>query len=292
MNTMVSAESPQILLTFDVEDWFQVENFKSRIPFSTWNDCQLRVEKNTRLLLALLDDAPARPRATFFILGWIAKKIPGLVREIAEMGHEVASHGFGHDICSRLGPKEMRQDLLRSKSLLEDITGSPVLGYRAPNFSITPRVLDLVREAGYGYDSSYNSFSSHGRYGRLNLSGCPRQGACVEIATGFYEVPVSNLRIRNRILPLGGGGYFRLFPSTLFRQGIRAVLNQEHAFVFYAHPWEFDPDQPRVTNVPAWLRFRHYVNLHRTAGKMGAMIQTFSHCRFPTVSAYVHRVCL
>jgi peptidoglycan/xylan/chitin deacetylase (PgdA/CDA1 family) len=250
-----------------VEDWFQVENLKSRIPVSTWHQRELRVEKNTRLILDLLDGVAPAPKATFFVLGWVADKCPDLVKEIACRGHEVASHGHGHQMCTQMDPKALAQDLEKSKKQLEDLAGIPISGYR--------------------YDASYNSFSGHGRYGILDLSGWKKQHNCFRLSPGFYEVPVSNLHVKGRVWPLGGGGYFRLMPFPFFKAGMHQVLKKENAFVFYAHPWEFDPDQPRVQGVPKWLAFRHYTGLSRTAAKLKDLITAFNRSRFPTITGFL-----
>lgn len=287
---MALAEKPSILLTFDVEDWFQVENFKSYIPFSTWNSFELRVERNTIKILDLLDSFSFKPRATFFVLGWIAQKCPQLVREISDRGHEVASHGYGHDLCPQMEQPLLVHDLKYSKALLEDITGKQVTGYRAPSFSINDQVLNLVREAGYLYDSSFNSFGSNSRYGRLDLSGYSKSDGVYQIAMDFFEIPISNLKFKNSTLPLGGGGYFRLFPFKLFKQCMDVVFEKEKAFVFYAHPWEFDPGQPRVHQASWGFKFRHYINLNRTKKKMKALITGFSQYRFTTLSAHIQSI--
>ena len=287
LNTTASAEKPSILLTFDVEDWFQVENLKSQIPVSTWHQRELRVEKNTHVILDLLDSFSSNPKATFFVLGWVAQKCPGLVHEIAQRGHEVASHGFGHQLCTQLSGKDLAADLAFSKRQLEDMLGAPVYGYRAPSFSISQAALDLIQKAGYQYDASYNSFSSHGRYGVLDFSGFKKTNGCVCLAPGFYEVPVSNLHLGGHVWPLGGGGYFRLVPFSFFKAGMQAVLKKDNAFVFYAHPWEFDPDQPRVSGIHPWLKFRHYVCLNRTAKKLSTMIHAFNRVRFQTIRRFL-----
>lgn len=279
-----------ILLTVDVEDWFQVENFKSHIPFQDWPRCELRVERNTRRLLDLLEEIrpPGRPalRATFFILGWLARRLPDLVRDIRERGHEVASHGINHELCSGLPHTRLRQDLEDSRKLLEDLTGAPIHGYRAPSFSISDPVLTMIRAAGYTYDSSYNSFALHGRYGHANLNGHHR-GIAVRIARNFHELPISNLQVGRVVLPLGGGGYFRIIPGPLFEHGVRAILKHQDAYLFYLHPWEIDPDQPRVTSAPASFRFRHYVNLGRTRDKLRHLIAAFHDARFLTCQEYL-----
>ena len=202
MVEMTPFATKTILLTVDVEDWFQVENFKDCIPYSAWPSLELRVERNTVELLDLLDAAATPVRATFFVLGWVAERCPGLVREIHQRGHEVASHGVNHNLCYNLSQEDLRQDLIKSKMLLEDIVGQEVSGYRAPSFSITNNVLNLVREAGYLYDSSYNSYDGHGRYGALKLPEMEKQGLPLySLASSFYEVPISNLRIGSKVIP-------------------------------------------------------------------------------------------
>jgi len=278
-----------ILLTFDVEDWFQVENFKSYIDFSAWDSLELRVETNTIKILDLLDSFPFKPRATFFILGWIAKKLPSLVSEIHKRGHEIASHGHNHHLCTDLSQHELLYDLKSSKRLLEDITNSKIKGYRAPSFAVNDSIINIIQQAGYTYDSSYNSFSGHGRYGKIDLSSATKKDATYETSDHFFELPVSNIRIKNKVLPLGGGGYFRLFPFTFFKQGMRSVLKKDKAFVFYAHPWEFDPSQPRVNQASTGFKFRHYINLHKTEAKLKALVNSFSDYKFVTCSEYIYQ---
>ncbi len=277
---LVMAENQIFLLTFDVEDWFQVENFKSCIPFSSWNDCELRVEKNVHALLDLMDSFEFSPKATFFILGWIAEKLPDLVRQIHQRGHEVASHGYNHELPTKLEPQAIMEDLCSSKKLLEDLIGKEITGYRAPSFAADNRILNLVYQAGYRYDASYNSFAAHGRYGKMDFSQSEKKCGYYAVSHDFFEIPVTNLHLGNTILPIGGGGYFRLIPFPVFRQAVKQAMKREKIFMFYAHPWEIDPDQPRVDHAPWKLKFRHYVNLSKTEKKLIDLIQTFSHCRF------------
>jgi len=280
-----------ILLTVDVEDWFQVENFKPWISRSTWNGRELRVEKNCHRLLDLFDRVPeGRVRATFFILGWIARKCPDLVKEIATRGHEVASHGFDHELCTTMHPQGLLNDLEKSRKVLEDLTGDRVAGYRAPSFAINDEILQIIEKSGYLYDSSYNSFDRHGRYGAIDTSRGQRNGIAIKLSDNFQELPVSNLVVADQTIPLGGGGYFRLFPFFLLKQGVRAILKKQGAYVFYVHPWELDPDQPRVHAASPGFRFRHYVNLSNTAIKLTAMIKAFDHCTFATCSQYLGSV--
>lgn len=276
-----------ILLTFDVEDWFQVENFKGYIPFSSWPSFDLRVETNTHIILDLLDSFAFQPKATFFILGWIAKRVPGLVREIHGRGHEVASHGISHHLCTNQSPAELSKDLSASKKFLEDLTGEGVYGYRAPSFAVDNKILKLIHQAGYLYDSSYNSFAMHGRYGRLDLSQSEKQGTAFKLSHDFFELPVSNLNLGKMIFPLGGGGYFRLLPFQLFKQGMKSVLSHDDAFIFYSHPWEFDPEQPRMNQASKGFKFRHYTNLARTGKKLHSLVGAFSRYEFITCMNYI-----
>lgn len=314
-------ETHSILLTIDVEDWFQVENFKPWIPFSTWPSRELRVEKNTNRLLDLFDSFPSTrnskplpnktyksnsetdlsgasnptnttisintPKATFFVLGWLAKRFPHLVREIHSRGHEVASHGYYHEICNKQSLESLKRDLSDSKKLLEDIIGASVYGYRAPSFAVNNEMLKIIGEAGYFYDSSYNSFDMHERYGRVDLSWNSQKGIAIKISGDFYELPISNLKLRNSFFPLGGGGYFRIIPFPLFKIGIKSILKNEKAYLFYMHPWEIDPQQPKVTQASAFYKFRHYVNIKKTYSKLSMLMKRFSRCNFIKCHQYL-----
>jgi len=277
-----------ILLTFDVEDWFQVESVNECIPYSEWGQKELRVEKNTLELLDLLDRQPGSVQATFFVLGWIAQHNPDLVREIHNRGHEVASHGFDHHLCYKQSPEALLDDLKKSKALLEDISGHEVTGYRAPSFSITDETITIVRNAGYLYDSSYNSYEGHGRYGSLTLpdSTVPGQTLC-SMFPSFYEIPVSNLMVGKKIIPWGGGGYFRLLPSLLHGYGVKHILQQSNCYTFYMHPWEIDPGQPRVKEAKASFRFRHYINLRTTKLKLEKFIAANQGYSFQTCRNFI-----
>ena len=283
-----------ILLTFDVEDWFQVENFKEYISYDSWPQRELRVEKNTYSLLDLLDETASRRadgkpvQATFFVLGWVAERCPVLVEEIARRGHEVASHGYWHQLCYEQSPADLREDLLRSKELLAEITGTEVVGYRAPSFSINDAVLQAIRDTGYLYDSSYNSYEGHGRYGSLTLPANQQCSDPLYTYPGpFYEIPVSNLHLGEKIVPWGGGGYFRLLPSLLHRAGVQRILRQHDSFTFYMHPWEIDPGQPRVKEAKASFRFRHYINLRSARKKLVTLISAFSEQQFVSCEEFV-----
>lgn len=301
--------TPTILITIDVEDWFQVENFKPWIPFSSWPSCELRVEKNTQRLLDLFDSVELnnkqqttgnartnKLRATFFVLGWLAERLPGLVREIQARGHEVASHGYNHGLGNRQSLEDLKKDLIDSKELLEDIIGEPVYGYRAPSFSVNDDILKVIEDCGYRYDSSYNSFGMHGRYGKLSVDAYSKKGIAFQISEHFYELPISNLhfklqtsnfKLQHLTLPWGGGGYFRMIPFAAFKQGVKRIIKKENTYLFYAHPWEVDPNQPRVESASAPFKFRHYIHLAETYKKMNRFIFHFNHCRFFTCSEYL-----
>lgn len=264
-------------LSFDIEDWFQVENLRTAISRSEWEKLELRVEANTRRILAVLREANAR--ATFFILGWVAERCPELVRDIDREGHEIASHGFAHDLVYDLTPEAFRTDLLRSKQVLEDIVKKPVVGYRAPSFSITPRnlwALDILKESGFEYDSSVFPVSMHDRYGFPGSSALP-----FVWPNGLVEIPLSVCRLAGLALPVAGGGYFRLLPYAYFRRLLNRLNRHGEAVTFYMHPWELDPGQPRV-QVPWFYRFRHYVNLSKTELRLRRLLKDF---RFTTLSA-------
>lgn len=286
-----------MLLTVDVEDWFQVENLKKYISASDWRSCESRVERNTHRLLDFLDGSRADDagetgsvpdlRATFFVLGWIARRLPGLVREIHERGHEVASHGVSHQLCENQSRRELMREMVESKKLLEDLTGARVFGYRAPSFSVTQDMLAMLEACGYSYDSSFNSFSVNRRYGRLDLSESTRRGVAFELSPHFHEIPISNFQLGRFVLPIGGGGYFRLIPFHLFRRGVQWNLKHHGAHVFYIHPWEIDPEQPRVSRAKFLHRVRHYFNLSSTLGKLSSLVSCCKETHFVTCREYL-----
>ena len=276
-----------ILFTIDVEDWFQVENFSSYIKRSEWEHLPARVAQNTLTILDLLQDCGENIKATFFVLGWVAERFPDLIREISKRGHEIASHGQSHEMCTRLDPQSLLSDLIRSKHVLEDITGAEVKGYRAPSFSISDDTLRLIMKAGYAYDSSYNSFSRHGRYGSITINDQPTSGIAIRIASDFFEIPISNLELGGQTIPWGGGGYFRLLPFSIFKKGIQRILANHLTYMFYIHPWEIYPEQPRVKQAKGLSAFRHYLNLDRILSRLRRMISTFKDCEFITCSQYI-----
>jgi polysaccharide deacetylase family protein (PEP-CTERM system associated) len=258
-------------LTIDVEDYFQVSAFAPYIRREDWPTRECRVERNVGRILAML--AARDTKATFFTLGWIAERYPQLVRDIVAQGHELASHGYGHERASDLSEAAFTQDVDRAKKLLEDIGGQPVKGYRAPSFSIGTGNLwafDVLARTGYRYSSSIYPIA-HDHYG---MPDSPR--FAYRLSAGILEVPVTTLRVRGRNLPSSGGGYFRLLPYALSRWMIRRVNRQDgESAVFYFHPWELDPGQPRVPGIDAKTRFRHYVNIPRMENRLGALLGDF-----------------
>jgi polysaccharide deacetylase family protein (PEP-CTERM system associated) len=277
-----------ILITLDLEDWFQVENLKSACPMERWGEYDLRVEKATGRLLDLFERY--RVPVTFFVLGWIAERCPGLIREIAARGHEIASHGYSHQLLFDLAPELLREEVSRSKAVLEELAGKPVSGFRAPCFSLTEPLVDILGEQGYHYDSSYNSFAMNKRYGKGDgiILRTP-EGGWVTM-NGLTELPVGNLSVARLTIPWGGGGYFRLFPAPLFEAGVAHILRAEGIYVFYCHPWEFDPGQPRVKAATPLSRFRHYLNIPKAFDRLEHLLARFRRGRFMTCSAYMESI--
>ncbi|OPY80555.1 MAG: Peptidoglycan deacetylase [Syntrophorhabdus sp. PtaU1.Bin153] len=268
-----------ILMTVDVEDWFQVENLREACPTEKWDVYELRVVQNTEMLLDLFEKHQVR--ATFFVLGWVAERCPGLVLEIRDRGHEVASHGYQHRLCTDLSAEELRADLLRSKRVIENITGEPVVGYRAPSFSITKETLDIVAACGYRYDSSFNNVRFNKRYGRIDsVDLSPSSNGIFISGQGLIELPINNLKVGPLVLPWGGGGYFRLYPTWLFTWGASHLCSGGKPFVLYLHPWEIDTAQPRVEAISRLSRFRHYHNIHNNLRKIHQFLSRFAQDRF------------
>ena len=260
-------------LSIDVEDWFHTDCLKGVIAREAWERCELRVERNTMRLMEILEARKAR--ATFFVLGWVAEKCPDLVRAIAAAGHEVASHGYGHEHVYSLRPSEFRSDVLRSKRYLEDLTGTAVRGYRAPCFSITEWAIPILQDAGFDYDSSVVPTVAHDRYGQLN--GMHAGRPIVSLREGFYEAGISCIRVGvgKRGIPWGGGGYFRLVPYALWLAGVHAILRSGTPYIFYIHPWEIDPGQPRAAGIDLANGFRQRVNLHRCEERFASLVGAF-----------------
>ena len=257
--------------TCDVEDYFQVSALAPHFPRSGWDAVPCRVEANVDRILELM--AQHEAQGTFFTLGWIAERFPQVVRRIAAAGHEVASHGCSHERASAMSREEFRDDIVRAKQLLEDLAGQEVTGYRAPSFSIGTGNLwahDVIAEAGYRYSSSVYPVK-HDHYG---IPDAPRFPWRLE--NGLMEVPVTTVRRFGRNWPAGGGGFFRLLPYAVSRWQIREVNRaDQRPAIFYFHPWEVDPEQPRVREASAKTRFRHYVNLDRTADRLARLLADF-----------------
>lgn len=260
------------VLTIDVEEYFHVSAFEKIISSEDWPNYESRVEATTNRLLNRLSSASAK--ATFFVLGWVAERHPHLIRTIRNCGHEIASHGYAHQVLTAQNPIEFRADVRRAKHILEDILGEPVLGYRAPSFTImedTVWALRTLVEEGYVYDSSIFPVW-HDRYG---LHGANPYCHRLMTASGpIWEVPPSTLQVGNMRLPVAGGGYFRLWPYRLLRRWLKRIEVSGHPLVVYLHPWEIDPEQPRVE--ASWLsRRRHYLNLHKTEGRLMQLLEDF-----------------
>lgn len=273
-------------MTIDVEDYFQVSAFAPHIPRHEWDNLPCRVERNVDLILALLDDAGVK--GTFFTLGWIADRHPNIVRIIVDNGHELASHGYGHQRASDLTPEEFRLDVVRAKHILEDASGIEIKGYRAPSFSISGRnrwALDVLSETGHAYSSSIYPVR-HDHYGAPDA---PRHPYRPNGQDGILELPPTTVQMFGRNLPAAGGGYFRLMPYGLSRWLLRQVNLREHAScMFYFHPWEVDPEQPRPVGLSAKTRFRHYVNLQHMQGKLERLLKDFPWGRVDEIFLNAH----
>ncbi len=264
-------------LTVDVEDYFQVSAFAKSIDQGDWDKHPLRVENNTRRLLDIFDEAQIK--CTFFVLGWVAERNKNLVREIASRGHEVASHGYSHQLIYNQTPEVFREETIRSKALLEDIVQTPVRGYRAASYSITQNslwALDILAEAGFIYDSSIFPVR-HDRYG---IPGAKEIPHVLKTPRGhsLIEFPLSTAKIFNHKLPVAGGGYFRLYPYALTKAGLGQINRRQQPFIFYLHPWEIDPEQPKI-KAGLFSRFRHYNNLEKCESRLQQLIKDF---RFTT----------
>ena len=266
-----SVDSITNALTIDVEDYFQVSAFAPYIARDRWEAHDCRVPRNVDRILQLLDRHGVK--ATFFTLGWIAERYPAVVKAISANGHELASHGYGHERASDLSEAAFFADIDSAKKLLEDLSGSPILGYRAPSFSIGEGNLwafDCLERAGYRYSSSIYPIR-HDHYG---MPDAPRFAH--RVRNGLLEIPVTTVRFFERNWPASGGGYFRLMPYRLSRWLVRQVNQMDQqAAVFYFHPWEIDPGQPRVEGISAKARFRHYINLHRTEERVARLLGDF-----------------
>ncbi|MFO8002447.1 MAG: DUF3473 domain-containing protein [Marinilabilia sp.] len=265
-------------LTVDVEDYYQVSAFEPIVGLTKWDQYPSRVVKNTRTILEILERHDVS--ATFFILGWTGERNPGLVKEIVEKGHLIGCHSYEHRLIYTLSPKEFKQDTRRAKDILEQITGNPVLGYRAPSYSITRHSLwafDILEELGFVFSSSVFPIY-HDRYG---IPDAPRFKFKVP-GHDVTEYPISTARLLGRNIPVSGGGYFRIFPYWFTKRALSRINKTENqSFVFFIHPWEVDPEQPEMKDAGVVSRFRHYTNLSKTAGRFEKLLNDFQFVPIP-----------
>ena len=265
--------------TVDVEDYFHVSAFENNISRKNWADMECRVEKNTHRILDLLDEHGHK--GTFFVLGWVADRYPGLVREIGDRGHEVACHGYSHKLIYNQTPDEFREETIKAKQLLEDQVQVKVHGYRAASYSITQDslwALDILADAGFTYDSSIYPVY-HDKYG---IPGAKEQPHVMSTLNGasIIEFPLSVFKLLRYNLPVSGGGYFRLYPFLFTEYALKSLNKSEMSFIFYMHPWEIDPGQPKIKS--SFLsRFRHYNNLDKCENRLNKLLSAFN---FITVS--------
>lgn len=267
-------------MTVDVEDYFQVEAFAGAVKPEEWDGLECRIERNVDRILEFFAEAGAT--ATFFTLGWIAERYPTLVRRIVSSGHELASHGSAHRRADRQDEKAFFADIHRARAVLEDCAGIRVNGYRAPSFSIGSANLwafQALERAGYRYSSSVYPVQ-HDRYG---IPDAPPFAFHPLAGSGFVEIPVTTVRRFGKRWPCGGGGYFRLLPYSVSVRNMQAAAKDGQPCIFYFHPWEIDPDQPRVTNAPAAARFRHYVNIGRMQTRIRKLLREFQWNRMDAV---------
>jgi polysaccharide deacetylase family protein (PEP-CTERM system associated) len=277
---MKQGSNGRCAMTVDVEDYYHVSAFEKNIKPGEWSDLPSRVERNTRELLDLF--AEQNVKSTFFVLGWVAEHYPALVREIHEAGHEIASHGYSHQLIYNQTPEVFREETTRSKAILEDLIQTPVRGYRGSSYSITKRslwALDILAEHGFSWDSSIFPVR-HDRYGIPNSPVQPYK-IRLEGDRELVEFPLTTARFAGLNLPAAGGGYFRLYPYWLSRHLLKKACHDKPG-IFYLHPWEIDPDQPRVAGASLLSRFRHYNNLTACMPRLRALIADF---QFGTVSS-------
>lgn len=267
-NTVINA------MTVDVEDYFQVSAFEKHIAKSQWDNLQHRVSDNTNRILDIF--AQHQVKSTFFTLGWVAERYPQLIQRIVAEGHELASHGYEHVRVTEQTPEQFRADIKKTKQLLEDIGGQKVAGYRAASYSIGAKnlwALKILEEEGHLYSSSIYPVK-HDLYG---MPSAPRFAFNPENTEHFLEIPITTLKILGRNIPCGGGGFFRLYPY-LFSKWAYQYINsvEKQSGIFYFHPWEIDPEQPRQQNLPLKSQFRHYLNLSRVENRLNSLLEDFA----------------
>lgn len=269
-------------MSVDIEDWFQVGAFENTIRRADWDGLEHRVEANTEAVIALFGECGVN--ATFFTLGWVAERYPRLMRRITDAGHELASHGYDHSRVFKLTPDQFRADIAKTRAMLEDAGGKLVTGYRAPSFSIdtrTPWAHEILAEEGYAYSSSVAPVR-HDHYG---WAESPRYAWRPVKGAGLIELPVTVAELAGRKLATGGG-FFRLFPGALTSYAVRQVNGEARPAIFYFHPWEIDPDQPRVADAPARSKLRHYSRLSAMAGKLRTLMGKHRWGRVDAVAAH------
>ena len=261
-------------LTVDLEEYFQVSNFEGLIERARWDSLPSRVCEATQRLLDAFDET--ENRATFFVLGWVADRHPGLVREISARGHEIACHGYGHERVYDLGPDRFRADLRTARIAIQNAVGGQVYGYRAPSYSITSEslwALQILAEEGFSFDSSIFPIRHHPRYGLPHFARRPVR-VDLEGGASIREFPLTTFRVGPLTLPLAGGAYLRFLPASLFRWGFGRLVGADEPTVLYVHPWEIDPDQPR--QAAGWaVRVNHYYNLERTEQRLRGLLERF-----------------
>lgn len=270
-------------LSVDVEDWFQVGAFETVIARDSWPALECRVERNTDAVLELFGEAGVK--ATFFTLGWVGERYPALMRRLVDAGHEIASHGYGHDRVFNFTPQQFADDIAKTRKILEDATGQAVSGYRAPSFSIdarTPWAHEILAEHGYAYSSSVAPIK-HDHYG---WAAAPRFAFRPVAGSNFVEIPVTTVELGPKRLAAGGGGFFRILPYAFSKWAVRKVnVHDGRPAIIYFHPWEIDPGQPRVANAPLKSKLRHYTRLDDMADKLRRLTGDFQWERLDAIAA-------
>jgi len=263
------------ILSFDIEEYFQVSGLEKAVSRSSWDNFSSRVEHSTHKILEILDRYNVK--ATFFILGWVAERHPKLIEEIAKQGHEIASHGFDHELVYNMTPGQFAANLKQTNDLLESITGQKVYGYRAPSFSLTIddiEKFEILAELGFKYDSSLFPMK-HFRYGRAQSIPLGPFEIKKSDQSIIKEFPISVIKFLGKCIPAGGGGYFRLYPDIILKRNFNKIQGEGRPAIVYLHPWEFDPDQPRISGAGYGNTFRHYLNLDKTQSRLEMILKEF-----------------
>jgi len=279
----------QCVLSFDIEEWFQVENLRAVIPRDTWQNYESTVVKNTGRILKILSEYNIC--GTFFILGSVAEKNPDLIEAILKGQNEIASHGYGHDLTYQMSEAELMDDIRKAQNILEKLSGEKIWGYRAPNFSVSDKLIDILNNLGFSYDSSYNPFRLNSRYGQISIESKPGVNA-IQIRENFYEIPVPTIKLFHQDFPIAGGAYFRILPYKLFEYLVSRKIALTNFYSFYLHPWEFEPEQPRINNIRLNYKLRHYTGLKQTEIKFRKFIESLLHrnCSFITYKRFVQSI--